>query len=1650
MFKVGDLIRMSQLEVMELRGVGSLTGNEIIDMINKIIEEGSAFFLHSHPTVQREELFGDNMDYTEKDQQQIELDVSEAGDRNVGEISLSDRTLNSLKSAYSTAIGNDSEECRHQKEIIIAEVGGRSIDEIPLRVRAIHGLKHAGVNTVRELLQMTESEIIGLSRLRDVGVGTIYEIIDVIKAILDKGPEYFVSEDTKGSEEWQQQKENAIATVGSRSIDDTPLSVRAIHGLKYAGVNTVGELLQMKESDIIRLKNIGTRTSHEIIDVIEAILDKGPEYFVSEDTKGSEEWQQQKENAIATVGSRSIDDTPLSVRAIHGLKYAGVNTVGELLQMKESDIIRLKNIGTRTSHEIIDVIEAILDKGPDYFAAVADGVQTAGTGGFVQQSGKGFDFSVIDVLTDKFYFKPVHMAGWFGLSRQGIYNVLEKRSPKRSDVWTGKRLTNYEYNIINYLVQKKSFEYNDNRVKCFCINNRWDDLACVFIYAVEIKCFFLKDLPRKLQKLIIVSNYHKYTEGELTGEADGRIVYVIRRPFFLPAYPNKFRANAQLRGMTPYEYSVFISGYPLGNQNSYTDDQIRAFFDENLVDGKVYLSSDHKNNWIRSLASRNGYSIKDFIELYGYESEMDGSELTTDGARERHIEELNKYIVHDNVVYLPTHSRIYRILQSYSYKKETTLNEYLESLGFKRTIKRPDAELDALETDMEVRQSDGTFEEKVFASYPLVGSKIINQETLDRLNDNSRKYIDTVLREPRTKLSLHAKMQIALALINNAKKWKNEENGNFWNYITLQFGYRDASGAVVRLLQNSLESTLKQNHRLFVEDVNGREFKTTAVIHALTTRKSWMALFDFLFDFYKNNLDWKAIPGDPLIGVMVRSLEQRLTGDGSEDTELTISSSVYSFQEGIRKLVLLRPVFTRGLFEKLIAKIDAMVNSKDEPAKTYEEQLCEAWFKEKLTIIANTKRTERHNMRGRRDVAIDYSRIRAKYILKNETDVQIVLPDIRLKNEDVHQAIIKIYLNGLVAHQQNMSWYGNEIGKTLNGLSLSIPEIPYGLETLDIQVRINCDNEEIFNSEDTLYRREWIFYGSNEYRVGQVKKENYTIVLPKVADVETKSVDITEIDGFHNTGLKAFFLELNDGYVVTVGNRLIAFDNENGTDIRLIAPAESIGLPCVTVDDKEYFFAYHGSVCKIILGNADSLQQFILLRNEEIIDFSSLEVSANGLVYTFPLLSDDDTCRLQVINLNDERLVFDRSFILVKKATCDFNREFYYSATDYKDAVCKINIDGFAESISFDAAADEVHIPFRNGDLHIAIPKIIIEETTGEWMNGTSPAWYIEDIPQNSFLKVSNPPKTNVRFIVGGKDIKYDGSGLVTLGNVLQSFSNTDNFSMVDVQMKVSGSRQSRTYTLARVYYKERFLRQPEFWTEDKKLFWNQGGSFIGKDNRSFTLSLYGETDRPLEFSLEENTEYIDIPDNMPIGNYRYEISTISGSLFKKVKEVIAEGDCVVGDRNLLRFKDRRIVVDSITDDMNEDTGYIQIETCYIDHIEFIGMEDTSEGYCAVYSGIMYTIGFDGERYDFSFDKHTNKRGVTKMMVNPVRIVYISDNALCITDSDGDGLYYYHYYDKYLEKIVYALTDHEYTRWNRDVYANADLYSYWTERIHDV
>ena len=141
--------------------------------------------------------------------------------------------------------------------------------------------------------------------------------------------------------------------------------------------------------------------------------------------------------------------------------------------------------------------------------------------------------------------------------------------------------------------------------------------------------------------------------------------------------------------------------------------------------------------------------------------------------------------------------------------------------------------------------------------------------------------------------------------------------------------------------------------------------------------------------------------------------------------------------------------------------------------------------------------------------------------------------------------------------QQNLSWYGNELGKTLNGVAASISVGSQEDSLLNICVRIKCDDEWIYNSEESLHRNVLLFYGGAEISANQVKRDHYTLVVPKMSEVKTENTDIVEIDSMKNAGLKAFFLELKDGYVLSVDGRLIAFDSENGTDLKVITPSES-------------------------------------------------------------------------------------------------------------------------------------------------------------------------------------------------------------------------------------------------------------------------------------------------------------------------------------------------------------------------------------------------------------------------------------------------------------------------------------------------------------
>jgi DNA-directed RNA polymerase subunit alpha len=59
---------------------------------------------------------------------------------------------------------------------------------------------------------------------------------------------------------------------------------------------------------------------------------------------------------LTEILSRSVEDLELSVRSANCLKNAGINTIGELVQRTEADMLKTKNFGRKSLSELKDIL----------------------------------------------------------------------------------------------------------------------------------------------------------------------------------------------------------------------------------------------------------------------------------------------------------------------------------------------------------------------------------------------------------------------------------------------------------------------------------------------------------------------------------------------------------------------------------------------------------------------------------------------------------------------------------------------------------------------------------------------------------------------------------------------------------------------------------------------------------------------------------------------------------------------------------------------------------------------------------------------------------------------------------------------------------------------------------------------------------------------------------------------------------------------------------------------------------------------------------------------------------------------------------------------------------------------------------------------
>ena len=326
-------------------------------------------------------------------------------------------------------------------------------------------------------------------------------------------------------------------------FEDIDISTRLKNALCRIGITTLNDVERMSETDNDKLTNIGIAGREEL----SSLISNSDALF-----RDFEERRNKCASLSSEFSGITIDEINISTRSKNLLRNNSITTLSQLILMTKHDVSQITNYGYTTYNDIVSAIDRIVEKGINSLktnnSTIDYDVDEP------KATIKGFDYKIIDLLTDKYYFEPVVMAKWFNVGRQSIYNVLNNKHSKRYAKWTGFVLSPYEYSILDDMTSNAIFNYRNEDVDCYIYNDRRSDLAVIFVYSNIIKCFFLRELPEKLQDSIVSKKMNVYSESEIKGDSNGRIIKFLKKPYFAPYDSIKFRSNAKTRSMSPEEY----------------------------------------------------------------------------------------------------------------------------------------------------------------------------------------------------------------------------------------------------------------------------------------------------------------------------------------------------------------------------------------------------------------------------------------------------------------------------------------------------------------------------------------------------------------------------------------------------------------------------------------------------------------------------------------------------------------------------------------------------------------------------------------------------------------------------------------------------------------------------------------------------------------------------------------------------------------------------------------------------------------------------------------------------------------------------------------------------------------------------------------
>ncbi|MEM0530315.1 MAG: DNA-directed RNA polymerase subunit alpha [Candidatus Pararuminococcus gallinarum] len=166
---------------------------------------------------------------------------------------------------------------------------------------------------------------------------------------LDKGRGYVAAERNK------QTLQTAIGVIPVDSIYTPVLKVN------YAVENTrVGQITDYDKLTI-EVWTDGTISAKEAVSLAAKVLNEHLNLFVdlSDEVYRTEIMVEKDDNGKEKVLEMTIEELDLSVRSFNCLKRAGINTVEDLINKSEEDMMKVRNLGRKSLEEVISKLNSL-------------------------------------------------------------------------------------------------------------------------------------------------------------------------------------------------------------------------------------------------------------------------------------------------------------------------------------------------------------------------------------------------------------------------------------------------------------------------------------------------------------------------------------------------------------------------------------------------------------------------------------------------------------------------------------------------------------------------------------------------------------------------------------------------------------------------------------------------------------------------------------------------------------------------------------------------------------------------------------------------------------------------------------------------------------------------------------------------------------------------------------------------------------------------------------------------------------------------------------------------------------------------------------------------------------------------------------------